>query len=123
MKTWKNALKGAIASLLIDFRISILSTKNPMDTAKTVFWMAKKEQKGGRGVVIKVGKKPKTEKDIQEFIVSSIPGVSTVLAKRLLEYFGNVQKIFTASEQELLKVKGMKRAVVKKIRNILTSNY
>lgn len=119
----ENALKGAIASLLVDFGVSILSTKNPMDTAKIIYWIAKKEQTKGRGVAIKVGKKPKSDKEIREFIVGSIPGVSTTLAKRLLEHFGNVEKILTASEQELLKVKGMKKNVVKKMRNILTANY
>lgn len=119
----ENALKGAVASLLVDFGISILSTKNPLDTAKTIYWIAKKEQAEGRGVAVKVGKKPKTEREIQEFVVGSMPGVSTTLAKRLLEHFGSVDKVLTASEHELLKVKGMKKSTVKKIRNILTSNY
>lgn len=119
----ENALKGAMASMLVDFEISVISTKNPMDTAKTIYWIAKKEQIEGRGVGIKVGKKPKSEREIQEFIVGSIPGVSTTLAKRLLEHFGSVEGIFNASEQEFLKVRGMKKSVVKKIRNILTSNY
>lgn len=119
----ENALKGAIASLLIDFDISILSTKNPMDTAKTIYWVAKKEQKEGKGISIKVGKKPKSEKDMQEFIVGSIPGISTVLTKRLLEHFGNVEEVFTAFEEELMKVKGMKKSAVKKIRKVLTANY
>jgi len=106
----ENALKGAIASLLVDFGISILSTRNPSDTAKTIYWIAKKEQEEGRGVAIKVGKKPKTERESQEFIVGSIPGVSTTLAKRLLEHFGSVEKIFSASTIELEKIVGRKKA-------------
>ncbi|MHA1743342.1 MAG: ERCC4 domain-containing protein [Candidatus Heimdallarchaeota archaeon] len=117
----ENALKAAVASLLIDFNISLISTKNPYDTAKTVFWIAKKEQSNGGGMAIKVGKKPKETKKLQEFIVASIPGISTVLAKRLLNQFGSIEKIFGASAEELGKVVGEKKG--KKIKKILTAKY
>lgn len=120
----ENALKAAIASLLIDFGISMLATKNPQDTARTIYWIARKEQiKGKRGIAIKVGKKPKEIKKLQEFIVCGIPGVSTITAKKLLGHFGTVEKTFTASEEELKKVKGMGKKLVEKVRKILTTKY
>ena len=120
----ENALKGALASLLIDFGISILMTRNPLDTAKTIFWIAKKEQiECKKEIGIKVGKKPKDIKKIQEFIICSFPGISKVLGKRLLENFGSLEKIFNASENELAKVKGISKNLAKKIRKILSSKY
>jgi Fanconi anemia group M protein len=117
----ENALKAAIASLLIDFNISILTTKNPLDTAKTIFWIAKKEQSAGSGISIKVGKKPKDIKKLQEFIVASVPGVSTVLAKRLLKEFGSVERIFSADVAELEKIVGRKKAEL--IKKVLVAKY
>jgi len=120
----ENALKGAIASLLIDFNVSIINTKNSYDTAKTIYWIAKKEQEEIKcNVSYKVGKKPLDSGILKEIIISSLPGVSTVISKRLLEHFGSVEKVFTASENELQKVKGVRKKLAKKIRCILVENY
>lgn len=117
----ENVLKAAIASLIIDFNLSILTTKNPMDTAKTIFWMAKKEQSAGGEISIKVGKKPKEMKQLQEFIVASIPGISTVLAKRLLNNFGSIENMVVADVSELQKIVGKKRGET--VKKVLTSKY
>ncbi|MEM5794128.1 MAG: ERCC4 domain-containing protein [Candidatus Aenigmatarchaeota archaeon] len=116
-----NALKAALACLLIDFGISLVSTKNSFDTAKLIYWIAKKEQSETKSeVAIKVGKKPKDIRKIQEFIVSSLPGVSTKTAVKLLKNFGSVEKVFSASEEELKKVIGKK---AEKIKKILSEKY
>lgn len=117
----ENALKAAIASLLIDFNLSLISTKNPLDTAKTIFWIAKKEQDAGGGIAIKVGKKPKEVKKLQEFIVASIPGISTILAKKLLQKFGSIEKIVTADVTELERTVGKKKSET--IKKVLTAKY
>lgn len=119
----ENAFKAAMASILIDFGISILTTKNPMDTARTIFWIAKKEQSdSGKEISIKVGKKPKDMKKLLEFIVCSIPGVSTVTARKLLHHFGSVDRIFSASEKEL-KDACLGKKLAENIRRLLTANY
>ncbi|MEM5834740.1 MAG: ERCC4 domain-containing protein [Candidatus Aenigmatarchaeota archaeon] len=116
-----NALKAALACLLIDFGISLISTKNSCDTAKLIYWIAKKEQSETKSeVAIKVGKKPKDIRKIQEFIVCSLPGVSTKTAIKLLKNFGSVEKVFSASEDELKKVLGKK---AEKIKKILSEKY
>jgi len=120
----ENVLKGATASLIIDFAVPILTTRNPLDTAKTIYWIAKKEQsESKRGMAIKVGKKPKEMKRLQEFIVSGIPGVSLTLARRLLNRFGNIEKIFVAEEGDLQKVNGVGKKLAKRIRKVLTYKY
>jgi len=118
----ENALKGAVASLIVDFNVSLLNTKNPMDTAKTIYWIAKKEQIESKySVSFKVGKKPKNVEELKERIVCSLPGISTIISKRLLENFGTIEKIFTASEEELKKVKGIGEKLANKIRKVLTT--
>ena len=120
----ENALRGALASLITDFNFTILNTRNQLDTAKTIFWIAKKEQQESKhSISFKVGKKPKEMKRLQEAIVSSVPGLSNVISKRLLEHFGNLENIFAADENELKKVKGIGSKLAKKIKNILTIDY
>lgn len=120
----ENALKAATAVLLVNFDISLINTKNPYDTAKTIYWIAKKEQQESKfDVSFKVGKKPKELKKLQEEIVSSLPGVSTIISKRLLKYFGSIERIFTASEEELQKVKGVGKKLAKRIKGVLIEKY
>ncbi len=120
----ENALKAAIASLLIDFDFSLVSTKDPADTSRLIYWIAKREQEEKKiDVGIKIGKKPKEIKELQEFIICSFPGISKVLGRRLLEKFGSLEKVFNASELELAKVKGISRNLAREIKRILVSNY
>jgi Fanconi anemia group M protein len=119
-----NALKAAIATLATQYGASIISTKNPKDTALTVFWLAKKEQHdAGRGLAVMVGKKPKDEKRLQEEIVCGLPGVGPEISKRLLEHFGSVEKVFGAGEDELKKVKGVGDKLAARIRKIAEKKY
>lgn len=120
----ENALKATIASLITKFNASFVNTKNSFDTAKMIYWLAKKEQED-TGIVLgfKQGKKPKETKRLQEYILSSIPGISKVLATRLLERFGSIYHVVNASEMELSKVKGVGKKLADKIKKLLTNKY
>jgi Fanconi anemia group M protein len=119
----ENALRGAIACMIVNFGITLLTTKNPFDTAKAIYWIAKREQDDGKPVAFKIGKKPADFKRLQEFIIASIPGVSVVLSKRLLERFGTVEEVFAASEKELTDVDRIGKKLAKRIRYVLTKKY
>lgn len=119
-----NALKAAIATLATNFGASVISTKNPKDTALTIFWLAKKEQQEkGREVSIRVGKKSKDERRLQEQIVCGLPGVNTTICKRLLDKFGSVEAVFSATEEELREVKGIGKKLAVRIRKVLEKKY
>jgi len=120
----ENSLKGAVASLLVDYGLSLVQTKNPLDTAKTIYWIAKKEQEEEKSIIsFRIKKKKENIKDFQEMIVASLPGVSRVLSKRLLKHFRTVERIFCARESQLKKVKGIGEKLARKIRRIVTYPY
>lgn len=120
----ENAFKAAVASMIINFHVAMINTKNPNDTARTIYWIAKKEQEeDNHSVSFKVGKKPKEMHKLQERIVSSLPGINSVISKRLLEHFGTVEKIFGAEEKELKKVNGIGKKLSTRIRKILGEKY
>lgn len=120
-----NALKAAIASLIVDFEVYVLQTRNQSETANVIYWLAKREQdeRNKKVVFKKRVRKPTDVKKLQEYIVSSLPGVSNVLARRLLERFGSVEKIFRVSENELMKVEGIGKKLAEQIRNIVSRRY
>ncbi|MBS3055280.1 MAG: hypothetical protein J4452_02185 [Candidatus Aenigmarchaeota archaeon] len=115
-----NAFKAAVASLLVDFDVSLLNTRNEYETAKNIFWIAKKEQSEGRtGVSIRVGKKPKDENQLIEFVFSSLPGVSTKTAKKIMENFNSLKDFFSSSEKQMVKILGNKKG--KKVWKLLNT--
>lgn len=120
----ENALKATMASLITKFNVSFVNTKNSLDTAKMVYWLAKKEQEDATQTLgFKQGKKPKEMKRLQEFVLSSMPGISNVLSRRLLETFGSLEQVVNASEIELSKVKGVGKKLAGKLKKLLTNKY
>lgn len=119
-----NALKATMSTLITKFNSSFINTKNSRDTAAMIYWIAKKEQEDSvHSLGFKQGKKPKDFKKLQEFVLSSIPGVSNVLAKRLLEHFGNIEKVINASEHEMTKVERVGKKLANNIKKLLTTKY
>jgi Fanconi anemia group M protein len=120
----ENAIKSALASIVLDYEIPVITTRNELETARTIFWLAKREQMvSKRGIGIKGGKKPKKIEDLQEHIVAGLPGVSTVLSKRILEKFKTIKNFMNAEESELSKVKGIGKVLAKRLHKIINEKY
>ncbi len=120
----ENAIKAALASLILDYGISVITTKNEEDTAKTIYWLAKREQKDSqRPIGIKGEKKPKDIKKLQEHIISGFPGVSTKISKRILEKFKTIKRFTNTTEEELTKVDGIGKSLAKKLDKLMNEKY
>jgi Fanconi anemia group M protein len=119
-----NAIRGSIASIAIDFGISIIPTRNAQDTAAMIKRIAVREQNGERTPVqIRTDKKPVSLLEQQLFIVESLPNIGPVNAKNLLEHFGTVGNIINASEKELQEVEGIGKKTAENIRKVIDSKY
>jgi len=119
-----NIIRGALSSITVDLGIPILWTRDIADTAGIIYWIARREQLlEKREVVLRNKKVPETTEEKQEYLISSLPDVSNVRAKALLEYFKTPQAIFNASEEELQRVKGIGKKIAKNIRKVLEKNY
>ncbi len=119
-----NALRGAIISLIVDFGIPVIFSDSEEETASIIALLAKREQEEEkREIQIRGEKKIMSDREMQEYIVASLPYVNTVLARRLLEKFKTVENVFTASKEELLEVKGIGLKIADEIRRILTTEY
>jgi Fanconi anemia group M protein len=118
------AIRGALAAIAIDLGIPIFFTANEAESAALIAAIAKREQQEGeRYVEIRGEKRAATLKEQQEFIVAGLPNINTTLAKRLLKEFGSVEKIFTASKEELERVHGIGEKIAEEIRRVITSPY
>ncbi|MGD0422166.1 MAG: DEAD/DEAH box helicase [Candidatus Bathyarchaeia archaeon] len=118
------AVLGAYASLLIDYGIPILWSPAPTYSAQLMLTIARREQiQEKRGLRIISGPKPPTLEEQQEFIVASLPSIDRVRARNLLVALNTVERIFSASKEELKSVNGIGEKISEDIRRVLTSKY
>ncbi len=115
-----NSIRGAIANVTIDYKIPMITTTGPEETAAQMFWVAKREQADeGKEISVRGKKKTETMKEKQEFLLAGMPKISKVMAQRLLRHFGSPINVFNASENDLLEVRGIGKSTAKKIKLLL----
>lgn len=119
-----DAIRGSIASIAIDFGISIIPTRNPEDTAAMIKRIAIREQnQNNNPIQIRTERKPTELWEQQLFIIESLPNVGPVTAKKLLEKFSTVQAVIDASISELKEIDGIGSKTAENIRKVLDSKY
>ncbi|MET1124248.1 MAG: DEAD/DEAH box helicase [Archaeoglobaceae archaeon] len=123
-KLHPNAVRGAIAAIAVDFGIPVIQTSSPQETAEFLIAIARREQlERKRSVVEHAAKTKRTLKEEQEYVVSAISSVGGVIAKNLLEHFQTIERIATASVEELQKVPKVGRKTAERIRTLMTTPY
>ena len=119
-----NAIRGMLAAITVDFGVPVLYTKNVKDTALMLKTIAKREQEEiGVDFNVHPEKKNLSIKEQQEYIVSSLPGVGTALARPLLKYFKSVKNVVNAEQKQLEEVEKIGKKKAEKIRDILDREY
>ncbi|GAB3415128.1 DEAD/DEAH box helicase [Haloparvum alkalitolerans] len=119
-----NAIRGALASLAVDFDVSVLRTEDEADTAELLETIARREQEtADREVSVHGEKSSKTLPEQQEYVVSAIADIGPVTARSLLEHFGTVEGVMTAREEDLLEVDGVGSVTAERIREVVGSEY
>ncbi|MBD3355315.1 DEAD/DEAH box helicase [Candidatus Woesearchaeota archaeon] len=120
-----NAIRGMLATIAISYKIPVLFTKNPKESSALIHTIAKREQQesGKNDYSMHADKKPLSEKEQQEYIISSLPSVGPTLAKELLKEFKTVKNVINADKEKLKSVKKVGEKISKDIRKILDSDY
>ncbi len=121
-KVHANAIRGMLASITLDFKVPVLYTKNPKDTAALLAIMAKREQ-GQSQNFFYPEKKPLSIREQQEFIVSSLPMIGMVTARNLLKKFKSIRNLTNASREDLLQTPGVGEIMAQKLIGIFEKDY
>ncbi|WP_277542375.1 DEAD/DEAH box helicase [Haloarcula laminariae] len=118
------SINGALASLAVDFGASVLRTDDQDETADLLETIATREQDDGdRTVSVHGEKQAKTVAEQQEYVVASVAEVGPVTARSLLEQFGSVEAVMTATHDELLDVDGIGEVTAERIRSVVGGTY
>jgi Fanconi anemia group M protein len=119
-----NAIRAALASLAVDWGISVVHTRDEDDTADMLETIASREQTDNDREVSSHGEKAaKTLGEQQEYVVSAIADIGPVTARSLLDQFGSVESVMTASEDELLDAEGVGSVTAERIREVVATDY
>ncbi len=120
----RSALLGAIASLMVDYGISVMFTRDVERTAEFLFAVARREQVMEKRELRLLGeKKSHSLPEQQQLIIECLPGVGAKRAKELLKYFYSVENVINATETELLELEGMGKNRANEIKKVIKSAY
>ncbi|MBW2980005.1 hypothetical protein KY360_01130, partial [Candidatus Woesearchaeota archaeon] len=119
-----NAIRGMLATIAVSYGIPILHSRNAKETAALLQIIAKREQEvTGKDYTLHGEKRAFSMKNMQEYIISALPGVGATLAKPLLKALGSVKNIVNADVEELQKVEKIGPKKAKQIKDVVDSDY
>jgi len=118
-----NAIRGMLATIAVDYGIPILKTKDFKETAEMLFAITKREQGKNNNELRLHNDKPLTLKELQEYVISALPGIESTTAKSLLKNFKSVKGIVNADEDELKKTELIGNKKAADIKRIVDSEY
>ncbi|MBD3628451.1 ERCC4 domain-containing protein [Cyclobacterium sp.] len=119
------AIQGILLSISLSFRIPILRTKNTKESAAVMLQcfkqLTKDKLEEQRFYHRPVPFKRKSQALLKQriHILEGFPGIGVDRAERLLMKFGNLHGVFTARQEELLKVPGVGKRTVDQLYKIL----
>lgn len=114
------AIKGALVSLAVSWQIPLVFSKSSCGTAEILILAGRQDGKYGDEVLKRTGRKPKRIQTQKLYFLQGLPGIGPGIAKRMLEYFGSIEKVVNAHEDELSGVKGIGKKKASSIRKIIT---
>ena len=119
-----NAIRGALAAIVVDMGIGILYTKSAEETAEMLCVLARREDAEPSHSYYSMPKRAyRSIKEAQETIIASFPNIGPKNAKKLLEEFGSVRGVVTASIDEITAVKGIGTKKAEKVFEVATRDY
>jgi Fanconi anemia group M protein len=119
-----NAIRGALAHIAVARRLPILPSAGPQDTAELLAVIARQVQgPDGERPRGPAKRRAGTIAQHQEAVAASLPGVGTVLARRLLEHSGSLAALAGADACTLREVPGIGPQRAQTLTSLLAAPY
>ena len=115
----KQAIKGAILSILASWQIPVMFSKNKEDTVEILVMLWIQSIKDNCFIPMNTGYKSKKNKSRKLRFLQGLPSIGPNLADRLYNNFGNIESVITASFKDLMKIKGIGKKGANKIREFV----
>ena len=115
----REAVQGALINVSIVLGIPVLRSLDSRGTAWLLVCAGQQIQRIASGAVPRHGYRPKGRRKRQIYILQGLPGVGSDRAELLLDVFGSVEKVLTASIEDLTKIKGIGPKTAQAIRTVV----
>ena len=112
----REAIQGALITVSLFFGVPVLRSRDPVETVSLMRYAARQGRWFATGAIARHGKRPKGKRRAQLALLQGLPGVGPERAAQLLDHFGSVEGVLTASLDALGEVPGIGLGTAKKIR-------
>src|SRR5690606_35758435 len=116
-------IQGALISLSLLFKIPLLRSRNPEETAKLILYSAGQIRRSGTcaGPVrhFPIGQKRSSKTRKQIHVLQGFSGIGPEWAKILLEKFGSLKAIFEAFSEDVEAIPGIGKKARSKIKELM----
>jgi ERCC4-type nuclease len=117
------ATRGALSSMMLLYGLNVLATPNVEETVSLIAMMARQEQIGIPEISLIPKRKAADLPDMQRRIIEMLPGCGMVMARDLLQFFGSVRRIVSATEDDLLCLRGIGAKRAAEMHKVLHAEY
>jgi ERCC4-type nuclease len=114
-----HALKGAIVSLAVMWRLPVLHARDAEDSLRILRYLAHQARNSDPRILQRYDRKPKRLASRKLYVLQGLPGVGPALANRLLVQFGSIERAVAADEDALMQVCGVGHKKAARIREIV----
>ncbi len=100
-------IQGALVALAIGYGIPVLRSQNEDETARLILFTAHQLHSTTLVVIRRPGRQIRGKRARQIYILTGIPKVGSIRAVRLLDRFGTIEGVMTATAEALTEVEGI----------------
>lgn len=112
----REAIQGALITISLFFGLPILRARDGEESARLMLYAARQGRAFARGPLPRPARRPKGKRKTQLAILQSLPGVGAQRASALLENFGSIEAVISASQQALETIPSIGARTAKAIR-------
>jgi DNA excision repair protein ERCC-4 len=114
-----HALRGAIVSLAVMWRLPVLHARDPEESLWILRLLARQALNSDPAILKRHDRKPKRLASRKLDMPQGLPGVGQALANRLLVQFASIEAVVAANADRLIQVRGIRRQKAARIRELV----
>jgi ERCC4-type nuclease len=117
------AVRGALTAMLIEYGLTVISSRGLEETVALLAMMGRQEQIGIPEISFVPKRKAVDLPDLQRRVIEMLPGCGRVMAREMLQHFGSLEAIIAASREQLREVRGIGAKKADEILRVLHAEY
>lgn len=115
----REAVQGALITLSIFLGLPVLRSLDTEESVRLMRYTVEQGIRFAEGGVPRAGYRPKGKKARQLFVLQGLPNIGKKRAENLLDHFGGIEAVISASEDDLAEVNGIGYPIAEKVRTLV----